>query len=79
MAPTPAKGPTLYVKPARSDLVVREPGTMKRIPAEGQKVANSSYWRRRLAKGDVVEARPPAKPKSPNKPSAAAATSEQES
>ena len=77
MAPTSAKGPTLYVKPARSDLVVREPGTMKRIPAEGQKVANSSYWRRRLAKGDVVEARPPAKPKSSAK--SGAATSEQES
>lgn len=60
---------TLYVKPARPDLVVRDPRTKNKLPAEtGTRVPRTSYWRRRLAKGDVVETRAPAKPKAAAKP-----------
>ena len=47
----------LYVKPARPGLCVKIPGAPARsyLPPEGGAVANNSYWRRRLRKGDVVE------------------------
>lgn len=53
----------LHVKPARPGLVVRRPESKARLPAEGGKVPRTPYWRRRLAKGDVVETKPAARPK----------------
>ncbi|UEX76990.1 DUF2635 domain-containing protein [Sediminicurvatus halobius] len=49
-----------YLKP-RDGLQVRKPDG-RVLAAEGERVALTSYWRRRLRDGDVVEARPPRKP-----------------
>lgn len=49
---------TLYVKPAPG-LLVRDPVTMEPLPAAGAEKPRSSYWLRRLAAGDVTEAKPP--------------------
>lgn len=43
----------LHVKPA-AGLVVRDPDTAQALPAKGGKVANNSYWRRRVSVGDVI-------------------------
>lgn len=45
---------TIRVKPAPG-LTVRDPITRKPLPAEGDDVQNSSFWRRRIAEGSVVE------------------------
>jgi hypothetical protein len=43
------------VKPAKSGLVVKNPNTLRAIPAEGINVDVSlSYWQRLLACGDIV-------------------------
>ncbi len=43
------------LKPSRPGLIVRDPKTMKPLDAEGElKPANSVYWLRRLADGDVL-------------------------
>lgn len=47
-------------------LVVRDPATGKALPPEGAMVPINSYWRRRLADGDVTAA-PAAKPARPAK------------
>lgn len=52
--------PTMFIRP-RPGLVVRDPQTLKPLPAEGAEVAASSHWRRRIADGDVTTGRPPAK------------------
>ena len=44
------------LKPATPDLVVRDPVTTNPLPAEGKAVPMTTYWRRRLKDGDVVEA-----------------------
>ncbi len=44
------------LKPATPDLVVRDPVTTKALPAGGKAVPMTTYWRRRLKDGDVVEA-----------------------
>lgn len=46
----------IFIRPA-TGLVVRMPegGT---LPAEGMEVEHSLFWRRRLADGDVVLAKP---------------------
>ena len=44
------------LKPATPELVVRDPVTAKALPAEGKAVPMTTYWRRRLKDGDVVEA-----------------------
>jgi len=49
---------TIFIKPARRDLVVRDPATAEALPAEGALRPRSSYWMRRLRDGDVVEAKP---------------------
>lgn len=53
----------LWLKPAQG-LTVIDPETGKPLPAEGDLVAISKYWRRRLNDGDVVETAPYA-PKAP--------------
>lgn len=52
---------TIFVKPAREGLIVRDPITKQIMPADGKEVTDSTYWRRRLRDGDVVKARPPKK------------------
>jgi len=49
---------TIFIKPARRELIVRDPATAEALPAEGACRPRSSYWMRRLRDGDVVEAKP---------------------
>ena len=42
------------LKPARVDLVVRDPTTRLPLPAEGEAKPLDTYWSRRLVDGDVV-------------------------
>jgi len=50
-----------YVKPAKG-LIVRYPGTMGALPAEGTTIEltgkRGNYWRRRIKSGDVIIATP---------------------
>jgi len=48
----------MNVKPAEPGAVVRDPATFNRLPDEGAEVPDTSYWRRRLQQGDVVEVAP---------------------
>lgn len=43
----------MRVKP-QDGMVVRNPIDGSRLPGSGKNVPNNSYWRRRLAAGDVV-------------------------
>lgn len=52
----------MFVKPKNSETVVRDPQTRALLPADGRNVPDSTFWRRRLADGDVVEAEPAKKP-----------------
>lgn len=49
-----AKVRWLYLKPAKPGAIVRDPHTKRPLPAEGARVRDSSYWRRRLRSGCVV-------------------------
>jgi hypothetical protein len=62
----------LFVKPAPG-LTVRDPITLKPLPAEGAEVPADSYWLRRLKAGDVIEANPPAQEPPSAAPPASAA------
>lgn len=44
----------MRVKPASAEVKVRDPATRRHLPAEGAEVADTAFWRRRLAEGDVV-------------------------
>lgn len=44
----------MTVKPAREGELVRDPHTKRALPAAGGTVPDTSFWRRRLAAGDVV-------------------------
>ena len=48
----------IFVKPAPG-LKVRDPQSRLHIADGGQFVEENSYWVRRLADGDVVQAEPP--------------------
>lgn len=53
----------MFVKPAEGLFVV-DPATKGPMPADGKEVTtNIAYWLRRLACGDVVEAKPVKAPK----------------
>jgi len=45
----------IFVSPVPG-VKVRDPQTLRHIPESGQLVPRDSYWLRRLADGDVVEA-----------------------
>jgi hypothetical protein len=45
----------LHVKPAVPGAVIRDPRTMRALPAEGGRVPDNTFWRRRLNKGEIVE------------------------
>lgn len=46
---------------------VRDPGTGLLLTRRGATVPDNSYWRRRLADGDVLDAAPPPRPARPAK------------
>ncbi len=48
----------VFLQP-RPGVKVRMPENSGHLPADGQEVALSLYWRRRIQDGDVVEARAP--------------------
>lgn len=50
--------PVLFLKPAREGLVVGDPDRGCVLPPDGTRCRDTSYWRRRLADGDVVEFKP---------------------
>ena len=58
--------PTLHIKPASPDLIVRDPYTKKALPKEGKVVPYDPYWIRRLKVGDVVNVEMPVDPPSVN-------------
>jgi hypothetical protein len=43
----------IYVKPSPG-LKVRDPASRLHLPPEGKRVAETSYWIRRIKQGDVV-------------------------
>ena len=49
---------TIFVKP-KAGLLVRLADASRHVFAEGEEVLNSSYIRRRLRDGDLVEGAPP--------------------
>ncbi|PIW30413.1 MAG: hypothetical protein COW30_02575 [Rhodospirillales bacterium CG15_BIG_FIL_POST_REV_8_21_14_020_66_15] len=51
----------LKLKPATPGLVVRDPVTAEALPENGKSVQLTSYWRRRMRDGDVIQDKP-AKP-----------------
>jgi hypothetical protein len=52
----------MLIKPAPGKLI-RDPASRLLVPETGLEVAeHDTYWLRRLADGDVVEAKPAAKP-----------------
>jgi hypothetical protein len=47
--------PQVKVKPAKQGLLVRDPKSLKFLPAEGALVdLDTTYWNRRLRSGDIV-------------------------
>lgn len=49
----------LYVKPKEPGMALRDPRTKRQLPDEGGSVPNTTFWRRRLINGDVLEVKPP--------------------
>ena len=54
---------TQFVKPAPGRLVRFEDPSLGHIPPEGEAVALTKYYRRRIAVGDLVPAKVPRPPK----------------
>ena len=52
--------PTMYVKPAREGLIVRQPErNYQPLPSEGARVEVAAYWMAQIRDGAVVEIDPP--------------------
>jgi hypothetical protein len=51
----------MHVRPTVPGAVIRDPVTQEPLPQEGGRVTDSTFWRRRRQKGEVVECEPPAK------------------
>lgn len=49
----------MFVKPTKSDFVIRDPHTKRRLPKEGGHVPRNGFWLRRLLDKDVSLAEPP--------------------
>lgn len=47
---------------------VRDPANGQLLTRRGAEVSESTFWRRRLADGDVLDSPPPAPPKPPKPP-----------
>jgi len=54
--------PSALLKPAHADVVVRDPITREPLPSDGACKPLDTYWCRRLADGDVVDAAAAIKP-----------------
>lgn len=64
----------LYVKPAKEGVIVRLPWRPSQpIPAEGMNVPDTSFIRRRIARGDLVRCQPTKKAAPTRKPQPLAA------
>lgn len=50
---------TMYVRPAKKGLVIRDPNSGRRLPPEGALVPRSRFWLRRLADESCTEATRP--------------------
>jgi hypothetical protein len=48
----------MVLKPTVPGVTVRDPSTGKALPDEGRAVVMTTFWRRRLKDGSVVEALP---------------------
>lgn len=44
----------MRVKPVDPNAVIRDPHTMRPLPAEGGEVPDNVFWHRRLVAGEVV-------------------------
>lgn len=49
---------TLFLKPGRDGLLVRDPVTGKPLDPNGETKPRNSYWLRRISDGDAVKAKP---------------------
>lgn len=49
----------MKVKPVNPNAVIRDPQTLRQLPAEGAEVPDTTFWYRRLREGDVVLLEPP--------------------
>lgn len=52
---------TVWLKPTADDLVVRDPVTKEKLPADGAEKTLDTYWRRRINDGDAIETSKPRK------------------
>ncbi len=48
----------MFVKPAKTGLIIRDPESHEPIPEKGREVPDTTFWRRRIKDGDVVSAGP---------------------
>ena len=48
----------MIVQPKKHGDIIRNPETKRPLKQSGEKVHLSTYWRRRLADGSVIEVRP---------------------
>lgn len=59
---------TLKLKPASKDVIVRDPRTGRALADRGEEKPDTTYWRRRLRDGDVIDMNAKApEPKAPAK------------
>lgn len=49
----------MFIKPASEDVIILDPDTKRRMPAEGWEVPVNAFWCRRLRDGDVIECEQP--------------------
>lgn len=45
---------TVFLKPGRSGLIVRDPITLKPLDEKGESKPRNSYWLRRIRCGDAI-------------------------
>ena len=49
----------MFIKPAKENLIIRDPKTFEILPSDGKEIsqsdANFFYWKRRILDGDVIE------------------------
>ena len=55
----------IFVKPAPGMEIPREPPADGLVPADGETVVSSPYYRRRIKDGGLVDAEPAAAPRQP--------------
>ncbi len=44
----------MIVRPSKEGIVIRDPRTKKKLPPEGARVPDTSFWRRRILSGEVI-------------------------